>query len=568
MIVGLLFATLVSQPVAGQGTPWRDPGGPAIDSIFARFDRTSSPGCALGVFGGGRILYTRGYGMADLNQGIAIQPGTAFYIASTSKQFAAASIALAAEMGRINLDDPITRYLPELPPYAERITIRHLVHHTSGIRDYLSLWGMSGRSFADEIPEDVALDLISRQLAADFAAGSKWSYSNSGYFLLGVVIKRATGMSLRDFSQRHMFGPLGMTDTHWHDDNKLIVPRRAEGYQPNANGYEIVKTSFAAVGDGGLYTTVLDLAKWDDNFFGNRLGTRGQGLIDELTTPGTIQNGTSHGYGFGLFMRTYRGQPVVDHGGSFIGYRAQLMRFPSLRFSVAILCNDYTAQPERMAEQVADLYLADRLGPKDAAGEVAKVAVAPAILDRYVGRYEVATGQILTVLRKGDRLEGAVFGMTLPLTPVSDSEFVAPPLSGRLVFRAAPDGVTLTPTGLGGEPVKQLGPAPVLDGDALRGYAGRFTSEELDSWITVSTIDTGLWLRARYDVWTLMEPIGPDVFVARGSRLDFLRNPKGAVVGFRLSSGRSANLEFVRTVRPLRRAQFDRPGPPATGDRR
>ncbi len=184
----------------GRGVPWfaliavaavaplrvrpSDPDPKAVDSVFARYDRTDAPGCALGVMRDGRMIYGRGYGMADLNQGVPIRPSTVFYVASTSKQFTAFAIALLAEEGRISLDDPVRKWLPELAGYADPVTIRHLVHHTSGIRDYLGLWSLSGRSFADEIPQEVAIDLIARQAGLDFEPGSRWSYSNSGYLLL------------------------------------------------------------------------------------------------------------------------------------------------------------------------------------------------------------------------------------------------------------------------------------------------------------------------------------------------------------------------------------------------
>src|SRR3989442_3412059 len=175
-----------------------DPTSAAIDSVFSRYDHTGTPGCALGVFRDGRMVYQRGYGMADLNQGIAITPRTVFYLASTSKQFTAMSIALLAEQGKVRLDDPVRKYVPELPPYADSITIRNLIHHTSGIRDYLNLWALSGRSFADEIPEEVALDLIARQRAPDFPPGARFSYSNSGYHLLALIVNPVSSLTLRD----------------------------------------------------------------------------------------------------------------------------------------------------------------------------------------------------------------------------------------------------------------------------------------------------------------------------------------------------------------------------------
>src|SRR5438876_6046097 len=217
-VLVVLLGAAGAVPLHAQRDPAADPTSAAIDSVFSRYDHTGTPGCALGVFRDGRMVYQRGYGMADLNQGIAITPRTVFYLASTSKQFTAMSVALLAEQGKVRLDDPVRKYVPELPPYADSITVRNLIHHTSGIRDYLNLWALSGRSFADEIPEEVALDLIARQHAADFPPGVRFSYSNSGYHLLALIVKRASGLTLRDFAEANIFRPLGMRSTHFHDD--------------------------------------------------------------------------------------------------------------------------------------------------------------------------------------------------------------------------------------------------------------------------------------------------------------------------------------------------------------
>ena len=525
-----------------------DPDPKAIDAVFAKYDRTNVPGCALGVYRAGRMVYTRGYGMADLNQGLAIQPSTVFYIASTSKQFTAFSVALAAEQGKLSLDDPIRKYVPELPSYADSITIRHLVHHLSGIRDYLGLWSISGRSSADEIPEEVALDLITRQKALDFKPGTKWSYSNSGFLLLSVIIKRTTGSSLREFAERNIFGPLGMTNTHFHDNNKEIVAHRAEGYQPKpGGGFEIVRTSFALVGDGGLYTTVEDLLKWDANFYGNKLAG-GQALLDRVQTPAKLSNGDPTNYGFGLMRNTHRGLDVVEHGGSFIGYRAQLARFPSEKLSVAVLCNDYTASPEQLANAVADLYLADRLAPpaKAEATGGAGVAVPAEKLDRYAGRYEVMPGQIITVKRSGPGLVIDAFGRSFSAVAVADSAFTAEGLPGRFEFRTLAAGPGLMASALGGEVTPQLGPPPTPSPAELATFAGRYTSEELDTWATIVVKDGALSVRSRYDAWRPMAPLAKDSFVAAGARMAFTRGKKGEILGFRLSAARLANVEFVK----------------------
>ncbi|MGE0438927.1 MAG: serine hydrolase domain-containing protein [Gemmatimonadales bacterium] len=555
----LIWAFLPGSPIPA-AVAQTDPSPAAIDSIFSRYDRTSVPGCALGVFRNDRIVSARGYGMADLNQGVPITPETVFYIASTSKQFTAMSIALLAEEGKLALTDPVRKWIPELPAYADRITIANLVHHTSGLRDYLGLWALSGRSVADEIPEEVALDLIRRQQALDFEPGSQYSYSNSGYFLLSQIVKRASGRSLRDYAEARIFGPLGMAHTQFHDDNTRIVPRRAEGYQPAGPGrFQIVRTSFALVGDGGLLTTIEDLLKWDANFFANRLGRGDQGLIDLVTTAprASLADGTPQRYAFGLMPGTYRGLPVVEHGGSFIGFRAQLLRFPGEHFSVAILCNDYTAAPEQLARQVADRYLADRLAPVAGAVAGGTVRVAPDRLARWAGRYEVLPGIVATVAVETGALTLAVVGQPVPIAPSSDSTFLVAGGPDALEFAMDSAGPTLLARGFGmTEPVARLAPPVSLTPAAAARFAGRFVSEELDTWSVVEARGDTLRIRVRWDVWRPLEHVGPDRFIANGGRILFERDRTGRVTGFTVSQARTRNVRFRRAegapVRSLR----------------
>lgn len=377
------------------------------------------------------------------------------------------------------------RWVPELPGYTDRVSIRHLVHHTSGIRDYLGLWGLSGRSFADEIPEEVGLDLIARQAALDFEPGARWSYSNSGYLLLSEIVKRASGKSLRQYTTERMFQPLGMGDTHFHDDNAMVVPRRAEGYQPVGPGqYQIVRTSFALVGDGGLMTTVEDLAKWEQNFRDNRLGRGGPSLIDQVTTVGHTNDGKPLDYAFGLTRGSHRGLATIAHGGAFIGFRAQMIRFPDARFAVTVLCNDYTANPDQLARRVAELYLADRLAPAGSRTAASGgVSVSAVRLQQWVGSYRLSPGAIGRVTRDSAGLVLAAFGARARMVPVSDSVFTAVPLSGEVIYRTSAAGPAILVAGIGmTEPSPRLPPPPRLTAALVAGYAGRYRSEELDTW--------------------------------------------------------------------------------------
>jgi CubicO group peptidase (beta-lactamase class C family) len=548
LISGILASAV---PVAGLAAQADSIPVARIDAVFARYDHTASPGCAVGIYRAGVVQFARGYGMADLEQGTVIGPGTVFYIASTSKQFTAASIALLVDDGRLALADPVRRYVPELGAYADSITVGHLVHHTSGLRDYLGLWGLSGRSFADEIPGAVALDLIARQEAADFAPGARWSYSNSGYLLLALIVERVAGQSLREFARQRMFEPLGMTSTHFHDDNAMLVPRRARGYQVDPKGgWRAVPTSFALVGDGGLLTTVLDLARWDANFYENRLGSGGPALIATLTTPGRLGSGRPLTYAFGLTVGSWRGLRTVRHGGSFIGFRAELLRFPDERLSVAVLCNDYGADASGLAEQVAEVLLGDRLraSPEQADVGVEGIAVASSVLDRYAGRYEIGPGAVAEVARTETGLTLRAFGSEpVPLVPRSDSTFASRVFPGLIQFRRFEDGSpALLMPGPMSEPAPRLPASVTYSAGELAAFAGRYTSRELDTWYTVAVEGDRLRYRARWGRWVTLAPLRRDVFGGAGIRLAFDRGRRGEVSGFRLSAARTLNVTFAR----------------------
>ncbi|MFC2164426.1 serine hydrolase domain-containing protein [Acidobacteriota bacterium] len=332
-----------------------------IDALFKEWDRKDSPGAALGLFQDGRIVYARGYGMANLDYNTPITPQSVFRVGSVSKQFTAMCIALLAEQGKIALDDDIRKYLPEMSIFNPPVTIRHMVHHTSGVRDYLILQGLAGRSGGSFYTSREVIDLLSHQKGLNFKPGDRYSYSNSGYFLLAEIVKRVSGMKTSAFARKFIFDPLGMTNTHFHDDPKMIVKNRATGYLPREEGgFKIHVTQLEMIGDGGIFTTIEDFFKWDQNFYENKLGKGTQELIDLVLTPRKLNDGKANDYAFGLEIGRYRGLRTVIHGGSFVGYRAIYLQFPDQKFSVVILSNLGSFNPSRLSIQIADLYLADQ----------------------------------------------------------------------------------------------------------------------------------------------------------------------------------------------------------------
>src|SRR5918999_244982 len=309
-----------------------------VNSVFVALDKRTSPGCALGIYNAGQIVYTRGYGSANLEHDIPITPRTVFDLGSTSKQFTAMSLMLLQRDGKLSLDDEVRQWIPELPAYQKPVTIRHLIHHTSGLRDYLTLMWLRGVNFDGVTTAGDALSLIVKQRETNFEPGSEYLYSNTGYFLLSEIVRRASGKTLAQFAQERIFGPLGMQTTHFHDDHTMIVPNRATGYAPrDSGGFAIAMSGFEQVGDGSVMTTVEDLARWDRNFYDGRVG--GGTLLEAMLVPGRLTGGRTLEYAFGLVVGQYRGLRTVRHGGAWAGYRAELLRFPEQRTSVAGLCN-------------------------------------------------------------------------------------------------------------------------------------------------------------------------------------------------------------------------------------
>jgi CubicO group peptidase (beta-lactamase class C family) len=369
----------------------------AVDAVFADVAKPGSPGCALAVFRDGRIAYERGYGMADLERDVPITPSSVFYTGSLSKQFTAFTAALAASDGKLSLDDDVRKWIPELPDYGSRLTVRHLIHHTSGLRDYNTLFDIAGRRNDEAFDNQTVLRIVARQRALNFKPGEEYLYSNSGYVLLSLIVERASGTPLAAFAKTRIFQPLGMRDTQFYDDVTRLVKNRAFAFDKAASGEWRDNTPHSQrTGAGGVLTTVRDLLAWDNNFYEQKVGTKA--LISQVHETGALNSTKPLTYAYGLQIGQYRGQRVVEHGGSLGGYRAHLMRFPDERTSVACLCNFSTSNPGARAHRVADEVLRDRFQqpvptptaantPGDRAN-TPPVTLTAEQLAEYAGRYD------------------------------------------------------------------------------------------------------------------------------------------------------------------------------------
>lgn len=335
-LVVAILAAASAAPLNAQGQRM-DGRATRVDSLFAQWDRSSSPGCSVAISRNGTLTYERGYGMSNLEDGIAITPATVLEVGSMSKQFTAASILLLQQRRQLSLDDDVRKYIPELPDYGTRITLRHLITHTSGLRDVWDLLSMAGWRDFDLVTQDDALGLVIRQKALEFTPGERYGYSNTGFILLAIVVNRVSGQSFRAFTDSAIFGPLGMTHTHFRENHTGLVPNRALAYVGGKESWQTFMTTYDAYGADGLFTTAEDMLRWEQNFVDGRVG--GPELARAMQTPNVVSNGDTTSYGVGLFIRHYRGVPVFSHDGASYGYVANAMRFPDQGVAVAVLCN-------------------------------------------------------------------------------------------------------------------------------------------------------------------------------------------------------------------------------------
>lgn len=396
-----------------------------IDGVFSRI-AANGPGCAVGVFQNGKIAYAKGYGLANIEFGAPVTPKTPFIMGSVSKQFTAAAIALLAEQRRISLDDDVHKYVPELADYGKRITVGQLVHHTSGIRDFWALVDAAGMRPDDGYTVGDVVALASRQKHLNFEPGAEYNYSNTGYVLMGVIVQRVTGKTLRQFAAEQIFGPLGMTSSHFHDDHNQPVPGRAAAYSPSTEptslaGWKINIWNNDIVGQGGLMTTMEDLQKWDENFYTGTVG--GKAFLARQLERGVLNDGKQIAYAFGLEIGAYRGLPMVEHTGSTGGYRTDITRFPSIHSTVATMCNWSNSDAAGLAHRAAAAAFGAHFTqpvPAPAAraaaqqASVASVTLSDAEVASMVGRYhsdELNADYVLS--RAGTRVV-----LTRPRAPV------------------------------------------------------------------------------------------------------------------------------------------------------
>lgn len=530
----------------------------AIDSIFAAWDRPDAPGCAVGIVQEGELIFARGYGIADLEHDIPIDPSSAFYIGSESKQFVTFCILLLEEQGRIGLDDQIQKYLPDFPEYQSPHTIRNFIHHTSGVRDFLELMDLKGRSYLDNLDVDEVYELIKRQEELNFDPGEQYMYSNSCYFMLAMIIEKAAGESLRSFAHKNIFKPLGMKSTLFYDDNTDLIKNRVFSYQrsQDGDGFDNLISRFDLVGSGGVYSTIEDLFLWDQNFYHNKLGKGGQEIIEKMHEEGLLNDGESSGYAFALNNGTYKGLRTVSHGGALAGYRSQIMRFPDQRFSVIILANRGDFSPAARCYEVADVFLKDQFvfEPEDVSTSTPEKAEAEEPvhfdLEQLTGTYQIAPAVIAEISIQDDSLHVLQLwnDIAYNLSRTGSNTFQIPGNPGiQFFFSEAENGMAqkLTVIQNGNETVAGRMPDRALSGLNLEEFAGSYYSREIDANYQIFLGDDDLKLKTPDGNANNMILTNQDEFLAGRLQIEFKRS-NGVITGFELDAGRVQNLKFEK----------------------
>ena len=543
LLLSAPFAALAQRSRGGADVPMTLEA--TADRVFAQFNSTHSPGCAVGVRQSGRDLLMRGYGMADLETNAPITPSTILESGSVAKQFTSTAIALLMKDGKISIDDPVRKYIPELPEYPRPLLVRHLLSHTSGLREWSNLVAFTGWPRGTRVYTQAdLLEFVVAQKSLNYPVGDFYSYTNSGFALLPTIVERVSGMSFAQFTDERIFKPLGMTNTRWRDDFTTIVPGRAQAYSRRSGestGWALEMPFDNVHGPGGLLTTVSDWLRWNDHLDKKTLGAN---VVDSLTKQAVLTSGRTISYARGLTVAKYRGIDEIGHSGSTAGYSTYLARYPANNLSIAVLCNASGANATLFTHQLVDA-IVPNLAPVAAPDTV---AADPAAAAKLAGVYRsTRTHEPLTVGIAGGR--GGRGGVAL--RALRDGSWLIG--NNRASFETSPDG---TPRGVrvvGGDN-DTTGYVFVAAGpwtptpEQLAGFAGRYRSDEVATTWTLKVENGKLVAVLRGALKTELTPVYADAFAGGGvlGTVWFTRDTKGAVTAMHSGSARVWDFTFTR----------------------
>ena len=525
-----------------------------VDQLMMSYAGEEVPGAAAMTMKDGEIIFAEAYGMASLTYDVPFEISTRTNIGSTSKQFTAFAAALLAERGKLSLDDNVRKYIPELPEFEHPVTIRNLLTHTSGYREFLNTLAMRGRDLSSPLDREKIIDVVQRQPELQNKPGAEWNYNNTGFALVVEVIERVTETPFPKWIQENVFEPLQMNHTMVRRDQNQVVPDRSQGYAIGEGGDYVEMTDLGgAMGAGGIYTTLEDLAKWIRNFEDPKVGS--EDIIREMTTPFVLAEGDTSNYGLGLFVQEYKGLKYIHHGGADVAHRSMLMYFPEIDAAVVTQSNNANFRGD-IPLKIADVFFKDymEMEKPDTAKEQQAAGTFeydPEDFEPLTGRYElkVQPGFILTFSRDGDRLYTQATGQPeVDIRATSDSTFSLVGVNADITFHMNEDGSadSLTLHQNGHHIATRIDWEPSMD--EKKEYTGRYFSQELQTFYTVAMEDSSLVLQHyRLDDKT-MTPGDQDSFSAGFpiAEMKFVRNDRGEVTGFKASNGRTKGVLFEK----------------------
>lgn len=530
-----------------------------LDQLLTAFEGADEPGAVVAVIRNGRVIHSHAVGMANLQHQIPFTRRTVSNIGSVSKQFTGFALALLADAGELSLDDDVRQYFPELPDLGHVVTIRHLLTHTSGYREFLNLLAMSGTRLddGDYIDRGVILKILQRQESLQSEPGAEFNYNNTAYALAALLVERVTGEPFQDWMSTNVFAPIGMKNTRVRSSTGEVIPNAADGYihddaQPYRQVIDLGGGGGATMGPGGIYTTVDDLALWMNNFHTARVG--GREVIDEVTAPHVEYDADGTFYGLGIDVMELRGLKTLAHGGADTAHRTMLYYFPDIDAGVVATSNNGSFDGS-IARKTAEVFFSEFMDPLpekvDVGPVVELVEVDLENIDPHLGKYEFVDyrGTIIDLTRDEDQLFVKIGDDDAqPISPVSDTELRIS-TDTSLVFNLDESGKAISITLRGPETyeasrVEEWHPTPA----DLKGFVGRYFSDELETTYEILGSEDGLRLHhARFGDLTL-SPSYVDTFNAEFpvAEAAFYRDEKGEVIGIKVSNGRTQDVRFVK----------------------
>ena len=520
-----------------------------IDKLFAGFDNGNSPGYAVLIIKDGQSIYKKCFGMANIEYNVPISESTRFHIPSDSKRFTALAILILEKQHKLSLNDNIRKYIPQLPEYSKHITINHLIHHTSGLREWGVLVDFSGISLDNVIKSDYLFNLICRQKNLVFTPGEKFQYSNTNYFLLSKIVENISGLTFREFTSKYIFNPLRMNDTFFSDNLEEIIPNQAMGYKPvGMNSYARSTFNYEIVGSTGLSTTLNDLEIWLKEVMCREFNGDKE-LLLKMEVRGLYNNGDTVPYMFGLRSEQYKGINIIGHGGGDAAYRTYIGRVPEKNLGIVILSNTNKRNAIEIALEIAEIFSKDKPDVNTfLPGRKSETQITPELFKKYTGDYELFPGFYFRIFEKSGRYYLQATGQSeFQIIPETDSTFSVIGFKANIIFHINEDGIYNECTLFqNGQRFKANKKHLSINEKTKEKYIGKYYCEELGTCYEVISGDKDIYIQHPFRGRHQLIQTAPNEFVCYGFPGVKFQETENEITGFQLNDKNVGTLNFIK----------------------